>query len=339
MYESFYGLAGKPFQLTPDPHFYFASRQHRRAMAFAEYGLNQSEGFIVITGEVGAGKTTLVRNLLGTLDSERVVAANLVSTQLDADDLLRMVTAAFGIPTGNLAKPDMLLAFEAFLTAQAARGKRCLLIVDEAQNLTVGAIEELRMLSNFQLGTHPLLQSFLVAQPEFRTTLQSPQLDPFRQRVIAACHIGSLDAEDTRAYVEHRLRLVGWREVPLITPEAFEAIFAASGGIPRRINLLCDRVLLSGFLTEQRVFSAQTVQEVAEEIHGETVRPAVASADAHARAPRDAVGKQLEQLEVEIRDLEAAMTRIERGNQATLALFRRFLDWVQSRERTPVNHE
>jgi putative secretion ATPase (PEP-CTERM system associated) len=331
MYESFYGFNARPFQLNPDPEFFFGSRQHRRAMAFAEYGLEQSEGFIVITGEVGAGKTTLVRNLLGHLDPERVVAANLVSTQLEAEDLLRMIAAAFGIGTKDLAKTDVLLAFEAFLASNAAQGKRSLLIIDEAQNLDARAIEELRMLSNFQLGTHTLLQSFLVGQPEFRATLQSPELDAFRQRVIAACHIGSLDPEDTRGYIEHRLRRVGWRDVPLIMPEAFEAIFAASGGIPRRINLLCDRVLLSGFLTDQRVFSAQTVNEVAEEIRAETV--VSASTAGHGRSGRDAVEMQLEHLELEIKDLEAAMSRIERGNQATLALFRRFLEWVQTRER------
>lgn len=273
MYEAFYGFTGKPFQLNPDPQFYFDSRQHRRAMSFVEYGLHQGEGFIVITGEVGTGKTTLVRNLLANLDSRQVVAANLVSTQLDAEDTLRMVAGAFGIRTKELAKSELLLSLEALLASHASQGRRCLLIVDEAQNLAAQAVEELRMLSNFQAGTQALLQSFLVGQPEFRAILQAPGLHALRQRVIAACHISPLDADDTRAYIEHRLKRVGWQGVPLIMPDAFEAIFAASAGIPRRINLLCDRVLLSGFLTQKWVISPDTVKEIAEEIDGELSCP------------------------------------------------------------------
>ena len=273
MYEAFYGFTGKPFQLNPDPQFYFDSRQHRRAMSFVEYGLHQGEGFIVITGEVGTGKTTLVRNLLANLDSRQVVAANLVSTQLDAEDTLRMVAGAFGIRTKELAKSELLLSLEALLASHASQGRRCLLIVDEAQNLAAQAVEELRMLSNFQAGTQALLQSFLVGQPEFRAILQAPGLHALRQRVIAACHIDPLDADDTRAYIEHRLKRVGWQGVPLIMPDAFEAIFAASAGIPRRINLLCDRLLLSGFLAGKWVISPDTVKEIAEEIDGELSCP------------------------------------------------------------------
>lgn len=149
MYESFYGLASKPFQLNPDPSFYFGSKQHRRATAYLEYGMHQNEGFIVITGEVGAGKTTIVRGLMDSLDQSKVVAAHLVSTQLDAEDTLRLVAAAFGVRTKDISKSDVLMALEAFLVTITGKGKRCLLIVDEAQNLTPRAVEELRMLSNF----------------------------------------------------------------------------------------------------------------------------------------------------------------------------------------------
>src|SRR5690606_10032224 len=161
MYDTFFKLRGKPFQLNPDPAFFYGSRGHRRAMAYLEYGLHQSEGFIVITGEIGAGKTTIVRSLLEQLDPERVVAANIVSTQIDAHDMLRMVAAAFGVPSRNLDKAGLLLAIETYLVSITAAGKRALLIVDEAQNLSAAAVEELRMLSNFQLEDHALLQSFL----------------------------------------------------------------------------------------------------------------------------------------------------------------------------------
>lgn len=279
MYEEFYGLTDKPFQTNPDPAFYFGSRQHRRAMAYLEYGLHRNEGFIVITGEIGAGKTTLVRSLLGKLDPEQYVAAHLVSTQLDADNALRLVASAFGVPTAAETKADMLVALEAYLVGLYRAGKRCLLVVDEAQNLSMQAVEELRMLSNFQLNTHALLQSFLVGQPEFRYTLQSPQLTQLRQRVIAACHIGPMDGNETRAYIEHRLTRCGWTgNSPSFSDDAFPAIFEGSGGIPRRINLVCDRLLLSGFLSNNRAFSETDVFEVVREIENETLAPRAAIA-------------------------------------------------------------
>lgn len=270
MYESFYGLTSKPFQLNPDPSFYYASKQHRRATAYLEYGMHQNEGFIIITGEVGAGKTTIVRGLLDSLDQDKVVAAHLVSTQLDADDTLRLAAAAFGIRTKDVSKSDILMSLEAFLISMTGKGKRCLLIVDEAQNLTARAVEELRMLSNFQFGNHALLQSFLIGQPEFREILQSPHMMQFRQRVIASCHIGPMDVAETAGYVEHRLKCAGATEWPKFAPDALEAVFKASNGIPRRINALCDRLLLSGYLNEKREFSAADVDEVAKEILEET---------------------------------------------------------------------
>jgi len=271
MYEAFYGLTNKPFQLNPDPSFYFGSKQHRRAAAYLEYGMHQNEGFIVITGEVGAGKTTIVRGMLDSLDQEKIVAAHLVSTQLDADDTLRLVGAAFGLRTKDVSKADVLMSLEAFLISTTSKGKRCLLIVDEAQNLTARAVEELRMLSNFQFGNHALLQSFLIGQPEFRQILQSPHMMQFRQRVIAACHIGPLDVEETRAYIEHRLNCAGAKGTPNILPAAYEAIFKASSGIPRRVNSVCDRLLLFGFLSGKKEFDEPDVEEVAREIHEETM--------------------------------------------------------------------
>ena len=270
MYEAFYGLTGKPFQLNPDPSFYFGSKQHRRAKAYLEYGVQRNEGFIVITGEVGAGKTTIVRGLLESLDTSAVVAANLVSTQLDAEDTLRMVGAAFGVGVKDISKSDLLMSLEAFLVTQISQGKRCLLIVDEAQNLTPRAVEELRMLSNFQFGKQALLQTFLVGQPEFREILQNPNMQQLRQRVTATCHIGPMDKDETRGYMEHRLKCVGSRGRPSFDAEAYEAIHRASGGIPRRINSVCDRLLLLGFLGEKESITADDVNEVVSEMHEES---------------------------------------------------------------------
>ena len=270
MYEAFYGLTGKPFQLNPDPSFYFGSKQHRRAKAYLEYGVQRNEGFIVITGEVGAGKTTIVRGLLESLDGNAVVAANLVSTQLDAEDTLRMVGAAFGVGVKDMSKSDLLMSLEAFLVTQISQGKRCLLIVDEAQNLTARAVEELRMLSNFQFGKQALLQTFLVGQPEFREILQNPNMQQLRQRVTATCHIGPMDKDETRGYMEHRLKCVGSQGRPSFDGAAYEAIHKASGGIPRRINSVCDRLLLLGFLGEKDIITSDDVDEVVAELHEES---------------------------------------------------------------------
>lgn len=273
MYENFYGLTSKPFQLNPDPGFYFGSKQHRRAKAYLEYGVQRNEGFIVITGEIGAGKTTLVRGLLGSLDPDKVLAANLVTTQLGAEDTLRLVGAAFGVRVKDASKAEVLMALEAFLVKQASQGKRCLLIVDEAQNLTAQAVEELRMLSNFQFGQQALLQTFLVGQPEFRAILQSPNLQQLRQRVTATCHIGPMDAAETQGYIEHRLKYAGSTGRPAFHPAAFDAIFASSGGIPRRINMICDRLLLLGYLGNRDTFGGDEVREVVLEIQAEAAVP------------------------------------------------------------------
>lgn len=305
MYESYYGLTSKPFQLNPDPAFYFASKQHRRAMAYLEYGVHQNEGFIVVTGEVGAGKTTIVRGLLASLDPDRVAAAHLVSTQVDAEDTLRLVAAAFGIRTKDVPKAELLMSIEAFLVANVAKGKRSLLIVDEAQNLTPRAVEELRMLSNFQFEKQSLLQSFLVGQPEFRDILQSPHMLQLRQRVIASCHIGPLDQEETRAYIEHRLHCAGSRGEPDFTDEAFAEIYRATDGVPRRINGLCDRLLLQGYLAGSKHFTLSDVQAVEKEIREETIGPRSTLSPAASLAPG------LESLPPNVADLSAAQLELE----------------------------
>jgi general secretion pathway protein A len=270
MYESFFGLTGKPFQLNPDPSFFYGSRGHKRAFAYLEYGLYQSEGFIVITGDIGAGKTTIVRSLLEQLDSSKVVAVQIVSTQLEADDMLRAVGTAFGLPVRSVDKAILLASLEAFLCELVTAKKRALLVVDEAQNLPPGAIEELRMLSNFQLGDQALLQSFLVGQPELRAMMQGAQMQQLRQRVIASYHLGPLDKGETQGYVEHRLKHVGWKDDPRFDAACFDLIHALTGGIPRRINTLCNRLLLATFLAERHEIATHDVETIATEI-GEEV--------------------------------------------------------------------
>lgn len=357
MYETFYGLTAKPFQLNPAPEFYFASKQHRRAMAYLEYGVHQNEGFIVVTGEVGAGKTTIVRGLLASLDKTKVVAAQLVTTQLDADDTLRMVAAAFGVRFKDLAKADLLLALEAFFVDIARRGMRCLLIVDEAQNLTARAVEELRMLSNFQFESHALLQTFLVGQPEFRSIMVSPQMTQLRQRVIAACHIGPLDEDDVGAYIKHRLACAGGKDEPTFDAAAFAAVFRASAGIPRRINAICDRLLLLGFLNSKKAFVKADVDEVAAELNDNTFGAAGAAGKAALMAPAaldaefgtadfgdlalsdagaDEAGQMMRELGARntterLLRLERSLLRLERGNATLLQIMQKLVDAARVR--------
>jgi putative secretion ATPase (PEP-CTERM system associated) len=272
MYTDFFKLSGLPFQLTPDARFFFGSSGHNKAMAHLTYGLGQGEGFIIITGEIGAGKTTIVEHLLAQLDGRKYVAAKITNTLLGADDTLRMVASAFGIPQEGADKATLLRRFEQFLARVMQDGHRAVLVVDECQNLSIAALEELRMLSNLQIEGRPPLQSFLLGQPQFRDTLASEALEQLRQRVIASYHLGPLDAVETRHYVEHRLHMVGWQDDPGLSDDFFQPIYRRTGGVPRRINTLCSRVLLYGFLEDRHALSAADVEEVARDLEQEVNR-------------------------------------------------------------------
>ena len=360
MYEAFYGLSAKPFQLNPDPKFYYASKQHRRAKAYLEYGVSRNEGFIVITGEIGAGKTMVLRSLIEGLNGSNVVTGHLVTTQLGAEDTLRMVGAAFGFRVKDVPKSELLITLEAFLISQTSKGKRCLLVVDEAQNLSPRAVEELRMLSNFQFGNQALLQSFLVGQPEFREILQRPEMEQFRQRVAATCHIGPLDQDETRGYIEHRLKCAGSNGKPSFDPAAFEGIYKATQGIPRRINSVCDRLLLAGFLAGRTHLTAEDVAEVVLEFEQEGAVPVRTNAQVAVSASGEplmpggaagavldvdlsqlkldsetatGMGQQLAALTADARAdqlqrLERGLLRLERINVQTLNLLQKLVEAV-----------
>ena len=276
MYTEFYRLRGLPFQLTPDPRFFFGSAGHTRAMAHLTYGLHQAEGFIVITGEVGTGKTTLVDLLLSQLDTSAYAAAKIVTSQLGGDDTLRMVAASFGFYAPGMEKAAMLRRIEEFVVHNLRARKRTLLIIDEAQNLSIAALEELRMLSNFGVGATAPLQSFLVGQPQFRTTMASPELEQLRQRVTASYHLGPLSEAETKAYVLHRLKTVGWQDDPMLSEDAFTALHRHSDGVPRRINTLASRLLLWGYLEERHAIDGDAVTQVAEELQAELVPASLA---------------------------------------------------------------
>jgi putative secretion ATPase (PEP-CTERM system associated) len=269
MYDQFYGLTGRPFQLTPDPQFYFESGTHRKALSYLGYGLAQGEGFIVITGEVGAGKSTLVGHLMQSIDKARLTAATIVTSGLGALDMVHMAAESFGIHSNGLDKAATLTAIESHLHSEARAGRRCLLIVDEAQNLSVEALEELRMLSNFQLGASPLLQVFLLGQPEFRDLLKSaPGLEQLRQRVIATHHLEAMEADEIEPYLVHRLSRVGWTGRPSFTADAIAALFAETQGVPRKLNTLMNRVLLMGAVEQLSVIDGALVEAVVADLAG-----------------------------------------------------------------------
>jgi general secretion pathway protein A len=277
MFDDFYGLTGKPFQLTPDPAFYFRSTTHRKALSYLGYGLAQGEGFIVVTGEVGAGKSTLVTHLMGTIDPQQLTVGQIVTSKLDHDEIVHVVAQSFGLDIEGHDKASALGAIEGFLHDEARAGRRCLLIVDESQNLSVEALEELRMLSNFQLGSHPLLQVLLLGQPEFRTMLQShSELEQLRQRVIAAHHLEPMDRGEIEPYIVHRLERVGWNGNPQFDQRVFTELYEASGGIPRRVNQVANRLLLLGAVEERTRIDGGMLKAVLDEMCAEKAFPEAA---------------------------------------------------------------
>lgn len=269
MYEAHFNLTGKPFQLNPDPRFFYRSQGHKRALSYMRYGLQQEQGFIVVTGDVGTGKTMLVNNLFREIEGQGVVAVKIVSSNVKDLDLLRLIAAEFDIPFERASKASLLRELEARFTACREEGKRVLLVVDEAQNLPRSALEELRMLSNFDHHGVPLVQSFLLGQREFRGILRAPGLEQLRQRVIAAYHLKPLSAVEIKAYIEYRMRKVGWTDNPIIEEPVFQRIYEFTGGVPRRINTLFDRTLLNCYLDDSHVIGPAMLDAVCLEILAE----------------------------------------------------------------------
>src|SRR5690349_2759884 len=313
MYTSFNKLRAEPFLLTPDERFYFESSVHSQAMAHLTYGLKRGEGFIVITGDVGAGKTTLVKRLIATIDPSKIIAAHVVTTMLSGHDLLRMVAAAFGLKDLPADKSGILLKLQEFFDATHREGRRALLIVDEAQNLNEGALEELRMLSNFQVQNAAPFQSFLVGQPQFRRIIAHPDLEQLRQRVIASYHLGPLNSLESGNYVLHRLKQVGWTGDPSFPMSTIDAIHPHTGGIPRRINTLGNRLMILGYLDELHSFSADDVNRVAADLANENEAVdfggPVGPANDHPLSNQTAVTARLDDIEGRLAKQEALTRR------------------------------
>lgn len=260
MYESFYGLRDRPFSLLPNPDFLYFSRQHYVAYGLLEYGLMQQAGFVVITGDIGTGKTTLVRYLMAHLSSE-VDVGLIVNTHEELGGLLQWVVDAFGIDDAGRNSVEQYRAFVRLLQAKAKQGRRALLIVDEGQNLNAKGLEELRILSNVN-GTQQLLQIMLIGQPELRQTLRRPELEQFAQRVTVDYHLQPLTREEARAYIRHRLRVAGAGERRIFEDAALDFMHAYTRGVPRLINVLCDAALVYGYSSERPTIDVSLIEEV-----------------------------------------------------------------------------
>jgi putative secretion ATPase (PEP-CTERM system associated) len=328
MYEEFYGLSANPFRLTPDRKFWFGSEGHRKAMSYLKYGLYQGEGFIVVTGDVGTGKSTLVSQLFSELDGNDIVAAQIGTTQIDADDAIRLICNAFELDVDSRDKADLISAFEEFLIDQNQMGKRVLLVIDEAQNLPIRTLEELRMLSNFNVGGQPLFQSFLIGQPQFLQTVAHRDLTQLQQRIIASYKLESMSRQETEDYVEHRLSAVGWTGTPAFDAAAHDAIYAETKGVPRLINTLANRIMLFASLEESAEVTGEMVVTVIADLKKENATPAPVAGAAAASGVSVAAGG------VAAMSGECA-ERVQRLERAVAALVKR----IQAAEHKLGEHD
>ena len=271
MYDQFYNLRSEPFRLSPDHAFAYAHKGYVKARAYMAYAFMRAEGFVMITGRPGTGKTTLVGALVDQLAGEDVSVANLVCTQLQADDLLKLVAYEFGIGINVVEKGVLLQHLTLQLRSWHRDGRRALLIVDEAQDLSISAMEELRLLTNIQIDGKPLLQIFLLGQPELRELVLSPALEQVHQRIVAASHLRALELDETEAYILHRLEVVGWRGDPMIHKAVYPLIHKYSEGIPRRINLICSRLFLQCAVEQRHKVELEDLREVVRELQEENL--------------------------------------------------------------------
>ncbi|GFO63706.1 XrtA-associated ATPase [Geomonas paludis] len=331
MYEEFFSFKKKPFELVPDPDFIYLSRSHKKAITYLDYGIRERAGFLLLTGDVGSGKTTLIRDLIGK-KYERAVLAKVFNTRVSVEQLLSMINDDFGLKADGKDKVALLRDLNDFLLEQYAAGNHPILIIDEAQNLEAGLLEEVRLLSNLESSHNKLLQIILVGQPELRETMASPGLMQLRQRISVSCHLHALGPAETAAYIRHRLEVAGNRDAVSFDEQALDQIFRFSRGIPRLVNIICDFLMLAAFADETRVITEEMTREVAQDLDFERTYwgTAAPASPREPDAPRPAAGvealerieRRLDAIDVELgARLEGALTGVEQGMQRMQAEF------------------
>jgi general secretion pathway protein A len=273
MYQRFFGLAESPFNVNPDPRYLFLTNQTQEALAGLTFGIENRKGFILLTGEVGTGKTTLLNRLLDWLHSRRVSTAFIFNSQLDVSHLFDFIMADFEIPCESREKSQVLLRLNHWLLERYRAGETAVLVVDEAQNLSLPVLEEIRLLTNLETSTEKLLQIVLTGQPELEEKLKLPQLRQLRQRITLRCRTSALSPQETFGYIAERLRIAGADGEPIFSREAIEAVHMYSRGIPRVVNLLCEHALINAYVDHLRPVPAHLVEEVAREFQLDEIEP------------------------------------------------------------------
>ncbi|NNF66170.1 MAG: AAA family ATPase [Gammaproteobacteria bacterium] len=312
MYLDAYNFSARPFQLTPDLRFLFPSRSHKRALSYLRFGLEQAEGFVVITGHIGTGKTMLIQTLLAEMADQEIATARIAAANLNEENVLSAVAASLNLPYEGKSKVAIMANLEKSLRHARDRVSSVMLIVDEAQTLSPEALEELRILSNLDSQGRALMQIFLVGQTELRVTLQARRMEQLRQRIVASYHLEPLSPEETKRYIGFRLVAVGWNGDPSFSNEVYGHIYEASGGIPRKVNIVMDRLLLYGYLEEIRDFEeehiVQVIEEMSQELSGDLLTKVEDTSIETTEQPKtkSELEERLRQLESKLDDLVGA---------------------------------
>ncbi len=315
MYTSFFGFKQKPFQLTPDPEFLFLSRVHKRALTYLNYGITENSGFILVTGEIGTGKTTIIRTLLKRIPQE-IKIARINNTKVTSDQLISMINEDFGLDTKGKDKIQMVSELTDFLIKQYAAGGRATIIIDEAQNLTLDLLEEVRLLSNLETDKSKLLQIMLIGQPELNITLSRRELEQLRQRIAINTYISHLNREETEEYIKHRLRVAGNAGGVRFEKGVMDVIYDFSKGIPRLINIICEFSLLAAFIDEKRAIDMSLIREIMGDLVNERPETRALAIDAQRplREDRDAkIENALMRFNHRLQNLETAVLKIQNG--------------------------
>ena len=315
MYTDFFGLSAKPFELLPNPKFLFLSKGHRKALSYLQYGVQEHAGFTLLTGEVGSGKTTLVRDIINKISSDTTLSM-IFNTRVDSQQLVAMINEDFGLKVDGKDNIHQLRELNDFLLAECTAGRQPIIIIDEAQNLSADSLEEIRLLSNLEADDFKLVQIILVGQPELKQIIAKPSLRQLRQRISISCHLNPLNREETEEYIFHRLATVGNRDCVAFLDGVFDMIYRFSGGIPRLINLICDFLLLSAFVEETKDIDIELVKDAVNELSFDEAGDQPVSADfermaVHKERVPSTMDERLAQIEENYAKLNASRSEKE----------------------------